>query len=299
MDNGPSKLVDMAEAAGIPQSRLESERNKPATVLGPDAYASPVDMASAYGTFANGGKHADLRVIKEVRDIHGKVLVADKAVVNQVIDEAVAANTTYALQKVVEKGTGRKVASQIGRPAAGKTGTAGGTSLETRLHNAECKRQGKTDPGDGCLKDEGADTLTSWWVGFTPQLSTAVLYRAGAKGESDLDPYSSNPAFFGGNWPARTWLAYMEKALENQPDEDFPQPSDENREITPTFTPTPTVETQTPTPTLTPSLPPTKPGRPKTTPPPTTTTTTTPHKPPKTTIPLPTSTTTTTPAQSP
>ena len=301
--DGPSKLVDMAIAAGLSKNVLESERQKPATVLGPDAYASPVEMASAYGTFANSGRHADLRVIKQVKDVHGKILKADKPVVNQVIDEGVANDTTYALQKVVEKGTGRSWASKIDRPAGGKTGTAGGTSIEHFKHNnwiehhaAYCKehrREERCQP-----EKEGADTLTSWWVGFTPQLSTAVLYRAGDSGESDLDPYSSNPAFFGGNWPARTWLEYMQNALANQPKDDFGGPSAQNSEFTPTFTPTPTVETQTPTPTLTPSLPPTKPGRPKTTPPPTTTTTT-PHKPPKTTIPLPTSTTTATPAPSP
>ena len=33
---------------------------------------------------------------------------------------------------------------------------------------------------------DGADTLTSWWTAYTPQLSTSVLYRAGKTGESDL-----------------------------------------------------------------------------------------------------------------
>jgi membrane peptidoglycan carboxypeptidase len=278
MEDGPSKLVDAAEAAGIPKTQaLENDRNAPATVLGPNAYASPVDMASAYGTFAANGVHADLRVLKEVRDSTGKVLLADKAVTNRVFDEEVAADTTYALEKVVTDGTGASTASKIDRPAGGKTGTAGGTAVEKRVANAKCAAQRKQDPNAGCkMMKENEDTLTSWWVGFTPQLSTAVLYRAGKSGESDLDPYSGNRAFFGGTWPARTWLAYMEPAHDGLEVEDFPEPSKKNREPskTPrddrTFTPsqppslppsmpTPSQPTFTPKPTGKPK--PTKPGR--------------------------------------
>ena len=44
-----------------------------------------------------------------------------------------------------------------------------------------------------------------------------MLYRAGTTGESDLDPYSDDPAFFGGNWPLKTWLAFMKTALDGVP----------------------------------------------------------------------------------
>ena len=99
-----------------------------------------------------------------------------------------------------EKGSGTR-AQELDRPAAGKTGTAGGLGVEKRRANAKCK----------CERyEDGQDTLTSWWVGYTPQLSTAVLYRAGNEGESDLDPYTDDKAFFGGNWPVRTWLNFME-----------------------------------------------------------------------------------------
>lgn len=294
MDDGPAKVIDAAIAAGIPDNEnLKHDRSAPSAVLGPNAYASPVDMASAYGTFAANGMHADLRVIKEVKDNTGKVLIADKPIKNQVFDEPVAADTTYALQKVVTSGTGEKWASRIDRPAAGKTGTAGGTAAEKLKANKECLAKRKANPKAKCkLKEENEDTLTSWWVGFTPQLSTAVLYRAGASGESDLDPYSSNPAFFGGEWPARTWLKFMEPALENQEALEFPEPSKNNREITrtprddrtPTFTPSST-------PTFTPSQAPTTPtdptsptGKPTKTKPTKPTETTT-----RPTIPIPTS----------
>jgi membrane peptidoglycan carboxypeptidase len=286
MEDGPSKLVDAAMAAGIPKSKfLEAGRNNSSTVLGPDPYASPIEMANAYATFAAGGRYVPVHTISEVRDASGKLLFSDakmKEQPTQAIEPDVAKNLNYALQQVVRKGTGER-ALELDRDVAGKTGTAGGVAVENRAKNAKC---------GGCL--DGKDTLTSWWTGYTPQLSTSVLYRAGKTGESDLDPYSSDPAFFGGNWPTRTWLAYMEAAHEGMPAEEFPEPDEDQRERTPTPTQTPT-QTLTQRPTQTPTQPPTQsptPTRPKET--------KTPGK-PRPTLSLPTEpiTTTTTPSDPP
>ncbi len=158
------------------------------------------------------------------------------------------------LKNVVDKGTGED-AKKLDREVAGKTGTAGGVAVEHRAADKKC---------DGCL--QGTDTLTSWWTGYTPNLSTSVLYRAGKNGESDLDPYSKDEAFFGGNWPLKTWLAFMEPAVENLPDVNFDEPADDDglqNEVTPSKTPS-KIPTSTPTntpsgpPTNTPSGPPTK-----------------------------------------
>jgi membrane peptidoglycan carboxypeptidase len=261
MDDGPDKLVNAAEAAGIPKTKaLEVGRHNPSTVLGPDPYASPVDMASAYATFAADGKYAPLHTIKSVTGPDGKVLwSADKnlAKPKQVFDPNIARMVNYVLQDVVKKGTGVD-ARELDRPAAGKTGTAGGLSIEHRRANAKCK----------CEKyDDGDDTLTSWWTGYTPQLSTSVLYRAGTSGESDLDPYSDAKAFFGGGWPLKTWLAFMDPALAGQPDEDFQEPDEDQIKDSPTPTPTltPTIEPSTPPPTQS-STPPSKPNKSTSTP---------------------------------
>ncbi|TDO54813.1 membrane peptidoglycan carboxypeptidase [Kribbella sp. VKM Ac-2527] len=242
MENGPAKLVDAAEAAGIPKTQaLERGRNNPATVLGPDPYASPVEMANAYATFAAGGMYAPVHTIKTVKTAAGTMRwnAADKLKPTQMIDKEVAKLVNYALQDVVQKGTGED-AKELGRPVAGKTGTAGGVAVE---HRAEFAKE-----GDDCK--DCTDTLTSWWTGYTPELSTSVLYRAGKTGESDLDPYSSDPAFFGGNWPVKTWLAYMEPALAGQAETEFDEPDPDSIKNTPTFTPTQTptsLPTQTPT----------------------------------------------------
>jgi membrane peptidoglycan carboxypeptidase len=250
MEGGPGKVVEMAEAAGIPKIPA-SDRDAPALVLGPNAYASPVDMAGAYSAFAADGKHVPVHVISEVKDLSGKVIWSDKKQAKykqiQAIPEDVAKTTSYALQQVVDDkdGTGTK-AQELDRPAAGKTGTAGGLSVDHRRANVKCK----------CKKfKDGSDTLTSWWVGYTPELSTAVLYRSGKEGESDLDPYSDDPAFFGGNYPTRTWLAFMKPAMEGLPETAFSAPSEEIMGTpTPTYTPPPS--TPTPPPPSTPTPPP-------------------------------------------
>ncbi|TDD24838.1 penicillin-binding protein [Kribbella turkmenica] len=259
MDNGPDKLVDAAEAAGIPKTKaLEVGRDNPSTVLGPDPYASPVDMANAYATFAADGKYAPLHVIKEVTGPDGKVLWSEASLTKQqkqAFEPNIARMVNYVLQDVVQKGTGQD-AKELDRPVAGKTGTAGGVGVEHRKENAEC---------GGCK--DGADTLTSWWTAYTPQLSTSVLYRAGKTGESDLDPYSNEKAFFGGGWPLKTWLAYMEAAHEGLPEEKFAEPDEDDVKNSPTPTSTPSKTPSRTPPSTSQSTPATKPtNTPKNTP---------------------------------
>ncbi len=250
MENGPDKLVDAAEAAGIPKTKaLEIGRDNPSTVLGPDPYASPVDMANAYATFAADGKFAPLHTIKEVVGPDGTVLWSEaslKKQEKQAFDENVARMVNYVLQDVVEKGTGSD-AKELDRAVAGKTGTAGGVGVEHRKENAAC---------GGCK--DGADTLTSWWTAYTPELSTSVLYRAGKTGESDLDPYSDEKAFFGGGWPLKTWLAFMEPALEGVPEAEFNEPDEDDIKDSPTPTYTPSKTPPSTPPTTAPTTPPTK-----------------------------------------
>lgn len=260
MDDGPDKLVNAAEAAGIPKTKaLETGRHNPSTVLGPDPYASAVDMAEAYATFAADGVYAPLHVIKEVKGPDGKVLWSEKSLdkqKKQAFDQNIARTVNYVLQDVVTKGTGTG-AKDLDRAVAGKTGTAGGVAVEDRAENKAC---------DGCK--EGSATLTSWWTGYTPELSTAVVYRAGKTGESDLDPYSDDKAFFGGNWPLQTWLAFMKPALEGVPDAEFPEPSEDTIKdtSTPTYTPPPS----TPPPSTPPPSTPPPSTPPPSTPPPST-----------------------------
>jgi membrane peptidoglycan carboxypeptidase len=102
---------------------------------------------------------------------------------------------------VVLHGTGTN-AQAVGRPAAGKTGTA----------------------------TNGQDQVSSsWFVGFTPQMSTAVMYVRG-DGDNQLDggwlpPYNGAAGYFGAGYPTATWAAVMKADLEGQPIEQFPPPA--------------------------------------------------------------------------
>jgi membrane peptidoglycan carboxypeptidase len=165
------------------------------------------------------------------------------------VDPDIAADVTYALQQVVENGSGT-AAQALGRPVAGKTGTA---------------------------TNSVGDVVSAWFTGYTPQLSTSVVYLRG-KGNGRLDGWL--PSYFGGDYPAETWTAVMRRAMEGLPVEEFPEPvfvdgeaPDDGHEPTPTAPPTtrkpsptrqpttqqptqePTTQQPTPTPTTQPPSP--------------------------------------------
>jgi len=244
MDDGPQKVYDMAVAMGVPPTKAPkknatgfptSTRDLSADdtliTLG-RARPSAVNMANAYATIANGGVAADAYVIEKVVDKNGEELYHHEVTTHRAIEEDVDADVSYALQNVVSHGTGQN-ALALGRPAAGKTGTA----------------------------TNGADQVSSsWFVGYTPQLSTAVMYVRG-DGDDQLDGWL--PSYFGAEYPTRTWTDVMDRALDGDPVEDFPPPANVDGEApqdghapytppTKTHTPKPS-ETVSESPTLTPS----------------------------------------------
>lgn len=285
MDDGPKKIYDMARALGIPGD--ETSKKYPgiparSTDFAPDdtlitlgrGRVSPINMANAYATIANGGERADVHVIEKVVDASGEERYSYKQKTRTAVDEDIASDTSYAMQQIVQNGTGQAALS-LGRPAAGKTGTA--TNAQDEVSSA-------------------------WFAGYTPQMATAVMYVRG-DGDNQLDGWL--PSYFGAVYPAQTWTAIMTSIMEGLDVEEFPEPAyvdgdapDSGHEpyvppptstyqpppkpkptksatIKPQPTETPT-ETPTPTPTPTTPLPtetvPTEtvPVPPPTTPPPTT-----------------------------
>jgi membrane peptidoglycan carboxypeptidase len=238
MDNGPKKIRDMAVAMGLPDKpSLEANAG---ISLG-SAPQSPIDMANAYSTIADGGLHHDWFVVSKVtRASNGEVLYTAPRKTNRVVSADITADTSYAMQQVVKAGTGAK-AQRIGRPAAGKTGTA--------------------------TNDKG-NVVTSWFVGFTPQVSTAVMYVRG-NGRKPLDGWL--PSYFGADYPTATWAATMGTLMEGLDVEDFPPPANLDGNAPSAghdpYTPPPPKpkKSKTPKPTPTPSAPP-PPGPPSTPP---------------------------------
>jgi membrane peptidoglycan carboxypeptidase len=236
MDKGPDKILSMANKMGIPPARPDPHYpGMPSSTrdLEPDALItlgkariSAINMANTYATIANGGQRADVHVIDKVTLSDGTVKYQYKPHTTQAIDPDVNADVGYAMQQVVQHGTGTN-AQALGRPAAGKTGTAT-NSLD--------------------------QVSSSWFVGFTPQMSTAVMYVRG-DGDDQLDgwlpPYNGAAGYFGAGYPTATWAAIMKRDLLGQPIEKFPPPANvpakqADHAPAPTFSPPPTHATSRP-----------------------------------------------------
>nr|MCW2727024.1 penicillin-binding protein [Aeromicrobium sp.] len=192
---GAQKVLDAANDAGIPKTLTDSWTKVANVSLGTNP-VPPVDMANAYATIAAGGKRADWYVVDSVQDYQGNTLHKHEVTTKQTIPKDVAADTVAALQGVVRAGTG--TAARTVCTTAGKTGTA--TAGE----------------------DDDQHVSSSWFTGMTPKLATAVMYNRGV-GNEDLEGYMQ--PFYGGTIPARTFKAYMDKALDPSQCGTFPPPA--------------------------------------------------------------------------
>lgn len=138
MSVGVDKVKETAQKLGI-KSPIQDVAG---ITLGIDSL-TPLEMADAYATIANGGTHYDPECIISITDAEGNVIVDNSHPEGErVISEEVACAAIKVMEGVITKGTGKAAALADGRPAAGKTGT--------------------TD-----------DSKDSWFVGFTPQLCAA------------------------------------------------------------------------------------------------------------------------------
>ncbi|MCX6398761.1 MAG: transglycosylase domain-containing protein [Propionibacteriales bacterium] len=199
--DGPEKIIETANAMGIPPAEpaakpygfpTSSPGLQPNTGVGLGSQTvSPINMANGYATIANRGVAADAYIIEKVVDAEGVVRYTHKVTDHRAIREGVSDDVGFALQQVVKAGSGRSTLG-LGRPAAGKTGTA---------------TNGK------------GEVSSAWFVGYTPQLSTAVMYVRG-KGNEQLKGWL--PSYFGGAFPAATWTNVMERALEGEEIEELP-----------------------------------------------------------------------------
>jgi membrane peptidoglycan carboxypeptidase len=205
MEDGPEAIVDAANRMGIPPGEPlgrkapgfpnSSPGLEPITgvALG-NATVSPINMANAYATLAGDGQAAEPYIIEKVELASGETDYQHKVSSDQAVEEDVVSDVSYALQQNVQEGSGT-AALELDWPAAGKTGTA--------------------TNGDG-------EVSSAWFAGYTRQLSTAVMYVRG-KGNEQLQGWL--PEYFGGAYPAETWTAVMQRAMEGKPIEEFPEPA--------------------------------------------------------------------------
>jgi penicillin-binding protein 1A len=198
MNVGPEQVVAVAKRMGIPGPRWLPARSGctptstdacgtkiealPALALGSEE-VTPFEMASAFATLAARGIYREPKVVTKIVSGSGDVLESGPAKPVKALDEQIADNATAILQEVITRGTGTR--ANIGRPAAGKTGTA-------------------------------SDYQNAWFVGYVPELSTAVWM--GFKGKNlPLINIRGVPRVTGGTIPAMIWANYMKQALANAP----------------------------------------------------------------------------------
>lgn len=177
---GPERVVELAHRMGI-TSDLPTV---PSVTLG-SAGTTALEMASAHGPLANGGKLHDPVFITEVKDRNGAVIFVDETVSRQVIDPSIAWAATDILEGDLIRGTASR--ARIGRPAAGKTGTS------------QLNRD-------------------AYFVGYTPDLVTSVW--VGHAQEKTV--YIGGRLAWGGTIACPIWKSYMDVVVADMPVRDFP-----------------------------------------------------------------------------
>ena len=196
LDVGVDKTMAMAKELGLTGVRdYEASKFCAAVALGSES-VSPLDMASAYGVFANHGLREEPTPVLRVTDRDGKVLIdnTDRKP-TRVLKESVADNVTDILRGVLESGTA--AGRGIDRPAAGKTGTT-------------------------------ESNKDAWFVGYAPTLSTAV-WMGYKNATQETKKYLRNikgvREVTGGTHPARLWQQFMKSALKDVPVTEFTEPA--------------------------------------------------------------------------
>ncbi len=143
------------------------------------------ELTAAYSVLANHGVRIDPVAILQVADSTGRVLFASDAVPAQVVKPETAYIMTNLLRGVVEQGTASK-ARELGRPVAGKTGTAN-------------------------------DYRDAWFIGYTPGIVAGVWVGYD-------DHRTIGPRETGARAALPLWLDFMKKALDGKEPEEFAAP---------------------------------------------------------------------------
>lgn len=183
---GVDKIIANAEKMGIStlvDSGPYADTNLAMALGGLSKGVNPLEMASAYAVLANNGTYNKPIALLKIVDRDGKILYEAKPSSKKVVDEVAAYMTVNMMEDVLVSGTAGGMG--IGRPAAGKTGTT--------------------------------DTfIDAWFVGFTPDLCTAVWV-----GDDNNTPMNN---MYGSGTPLSIWHDFMVSALASTPKSSFINP---------------------------------------------------------------------------
>jgi len=190
-DTGVKKSIDFVKKLGITTlvtADINSSKNDENLSLGLGGLTrgvKPLELAAAFGAFANEGVYVQPTAILKVEDRDGNIIDQFKPKKTIAMKKTTAYIMTDMLRSAVTSGTGTG-ASLGSRPVAGKTGTT-------------------------------SDYKDAWFAGYTPELVAVVWI-----GHDDPKPMRG---ITGGSYPARIWRDIMSKSLKNAPVKDFKKPA--------------------------------------------------------------------------
>ncbi len=174
---GIDTVKSFAQKAGI-----ESNMPRELSIALGSMSVSPIELTAAYSAFANSGMKYKPIAIKYITDSKGTVLEENMPKGDEVVSPEIASQITSMLKDVITYGTGMR--ANIGRSAAGKTGTTN-------------------------------DYKDAWFIGYTPNLIAGVWV-----GYDDMRR-SLGQAEVGGRAAAPIWANFMKNALSDMPISDF------------------------------------------------------------------------------
>jgi penicillin-binding protein 1A len=196
LDLGLENVVEKAQEMGI-TSEVEAY---PSTAIGGlGEGVTPLEMASAYSTLPNQGVHMKPFLVQRVtKEENGEEIVVEEHRLReeQALTRDEAAVVTQALRRVITDGTAsyyHDLDADIGRPAAGKTGTTN-------------------------------NFVDAWFIGFIPQLTTSVWvgYPDERRPMVNINGLTE---INGENYPLDIWSLYMQSAVQMFPEQEFDVPS--------------------------------------------------------------------------
>ncbi|MFF6981348.1 transglycosylase domain-containing protein [Streptomyces sp. NPDC008343] len=182
---GLCETVEMAKKVGYERGDGKEIEARPAITLG-SVDSTPLAMASAYATFANRGTYCTPIAVKSVKNARGKALPVPRSKCSRAMSERTADTVNQMLKGVVQDGTGTR-AGLDDRDNAGKTGTTN-------------------------------DRKDAWFVGYTPNLSTAVWVGDDTGEKSSMFGVTIGGRYYdkvcGGCLPGPIWRIAMTGALD-------------------------------------------------------------------------------------
>ena len=188
---GAQNTMDTLIDAGIPEDTPGLEP----TLLNVLGFASPhnIDITHAYSTLANGGERITPHIVREILDSRGNQVYQAVAPRESVFSATTISAMLPALESVPANMNRGSTGTLLGgHKVAGKTGTS-------------------------------EDFKSAGFAAFIPQVTTTVtMYNVGPDGEAlELPMIGGRTTFYGGDWPADVWFAFMERLTADMPVEDY------------------------------------------------------------------------------